>query len=146
VLVIAGPWDSRYPQAQELTVRLGLTERVLFRHDVIEADLPALVSGARLFVFPSVHEGFGLPPLEAMQCGTPVACARVSALSEVTGDAAFPFDPFNVPGMSTALSHLLEDADLRAELADRGLRRAQLFTWERTARETMAAYLHKANP
>ena len=116
------------------------------RRDVPEVDLPALVSGARLFVFPSVHEGFGLPPLEAMQCGTPVACARVSALSEVTGDAAFPFDPFNVPGMSTALSHLLEDADLRAELADRGLRRAQLFTWERTARETMAAYLHKANP
>lgn len=139
-LVIAGAWDERYPEAKTIAARLGLNERVLFRHAVAERDLPALISGAQLFVFPSVHEGFGLPPLEAMACGTAVACAHASSLPEVVGDAAYVFDPFDVPEMARAMSNVLGDENLRVALRDRGAQRAQQFSWRRVARETMRVY------
>lgn len=140
VLIIAGVWDARYPQAKRLVAQRGLQARVLFRHNIPESALPALIAGARLFVFPSVHEGFGLPPLEAMACGTPVACATTSSLPEVVGDAAFVFDPFNVADIAYTLMTLLDNANLRFQLHAKGLEQAQQFSWERTARETMAVY------
>src|SRR5581483_5281721 len=79
VLVLAGQWDARFPEVQELVVRENLEDCVLFRHNIAEADLAPLLSGATAFVFPSLHEGFGLPPLEAMACGTPVVCANASS-------------------------------------------------------------------
>ncbi len=138
-LVIAGAWDVRYPQAQEIAARLDLGTRVLFRHEIAEQYLPALLSGAQIFVFPSVHEGFGLPPLEAMACGAPVACGSVSSLPEVVGDAALIFDPTQIQDIARVLSNA-QDKNLRADLSERGLRRAKTFSWERVARETMQVY------
>lgn len=139
-LVIAGSWDDRFRQVKAEVSRLHLDKRVLFRHNVLEEDLPALLSGARVFVFPSVHEGFGLPPLEAMACGAPVVCAFASSLPEVIGDAAFAFDPFNVEDISIALSNVLEQPNLRWELRGKGLTQAQKFSWERVAHETLVIY------
>ncbi len=139
-LVIAGAWDARYPHAREMAARLNLGERVLFRHAIREQDLPALIGGAQLFVFPSAHEGFGLPPLEALACGTAVACARASSLPQVVGDAAFFFDAADSQNIARVLSAALNDAAARAERVERGLQRAKLFSWERVARETMRVY------
>ncbi len=139
-LVIAGHWDARYTDAQRLAKLLEPRRRVLFRHNVSNADLPALLSGAQAFVFPSVHEGFGLPPLEAMACGTPVVCANASSLPEVVGDAALLFDPRGPQMISSALARVLEDGALRDSLRAQGLAQAAKFSWERTARETMAVY------
>lgn len=144
-LVVAGAWDARYPQALEIAARSLPEERVLFRHNISEADLPALVSGAAIFVFPSVYEGFGLPPLEAMACGVPVACARVSSLPEVVGDAAFFFEPTDPLNIAEVLSRALQDGSRRAQLRAQGLERARLFSWDRVARETMRVYAAASN-
>jgi len=107
---------------------------------VPEEDLPALYSGATVFVFPSLYEGFGLPVLEAMACGVPVACSNSSSLPEIVGDAALTFDPTDVKAIAAALSRLLSDAGLRAELRQRGLERARHFSWAETARRTLDVY------
>jgi len=139
-LVLAGREDPRYPQARAQAEALGLGRRVLFLGEIAEADLPALYSGGVLFVFPSLYEGFGLPVLEAMACGTPVVCSNRSSLPEVVGNAAVTFDPLSVDDMANAIGRVLADADLRAELRERGRAQAARFTWERTARETLKAY------
>ncbi len=139
-LVVAGAWDSRYPESRQRAATLGLENTLCFLGSVAEEDLPALYGGATLFVFPSKYEGFGLPLLEAMACGTPVACANTSSLPEVGGDAALYFDPTDVEAIAETLCQALADADLRAELRQRGLGRAAEFSWERTARETLKLY------
>jgi alpha-1,3-rhamnosyl/mannosyltransferase len=139
-LVIAGVWDARYPEPSQRAEQLNLTESVRWLGPVPETDLPALYTGATVFVFPSLYEGFGLPVLEAMACGIPVACANTSALPEVAGDAALLFDPNVVDSVAQALSQLLEDPELRAHLIRQGLRRAAQFSWDRTARETLNQY------
>lgn len=107
---------------------------------VADADLPALYSAAEAFAFPSVYEGFGLPVVEAMGCGTPVLTSSVSSLPEIAGDAALLVDPFSVDDIATALRRLCLDADLRAHLRAAGLARARSFSWERTAEQTIAVY------
>lgn len=139
-LIIAGHYDPRYPQTQQLVAERDLAATVTFVRNVAEADLPALYSGAEVFVFPSYYEGFGLPPLEAMACGAPVVCARASSLPEVVGDAAVMFDPYNVMELSDALHRLLNQSDLRSQLGERSLQQAHTFSWERTARATLAVY------
>lgn len=145
VLVIAGAWDKRYPQAKQLVAQWGMQERVLFRHNIGEAALPALISGARAFVFPSVHEGFGLPPLEAMACGVPVACAHASSLPEVVADAALVFDPYKPQDMAETMSRVLDNAHLRFEMRAKGLLHAKQFTWERAARATFEVFQQVGN-
>lgn len=139
-LVLAGHWDARYPQAREAAERLGLAQRVRFLSGVAEADLPALYAGAAVFAFPSRYEGFGLPPLEAMACGTPVVCGDVSSLPEVVGDAARLVRPLAAQPLAHALRHLLASPEQRAQLRQRGLAQAASFTWESTARRTLALY------
>jgi glycosyltransferase involved in cell wall biosynthesis len=139
-LVIAGHWDSRFPEAQGLVRKSGLESRILFRQNISDADLPALVSGAEVFAFPSLYEGFGLPPLEAMASGVPVVCSNASSLPEVVGDAALLFEPLDVDALASALTCVLEDAALRDSLRGRGLVQSARFTWERTARETLDVY------
>ena len=99
-----------------------------------------LLCGARAFVYPSLYEGFGWPPLEAMACGTPVVTSNVSALPEVVGDAALLIDPLDVDALTTCLRRLWDDEALRGDLRARGLVRAQRFTWDVTARLTLDAY------
>jgi glycosyltransferase involved in cell wall biosynthesis len=139
-LVLAGKEDRRYPQARDEARRLRLGDRVVFLGDVPENDLPGIYSGAQVFVFPSLYEGFGLPVLEAMACGTPVVCSNSSSLPEIVGDAAVTLDPQDRGGWLTALTQVLEDEGLRRKLKVRSLAQASKFSWENAARETMRVY------
>jgi glycosyltransferase involved in cell wall biosynthesis len=114
---------------------------VRFTGYIADADLPALLSGALAFVFPSLYEGFGMPLLEAMACGTPVLASATSALPEIAGDAALLIDPEDTAAIAVGLARLANDPALRADLRIRGLARAAEFTWERCARETLAVLL-----
>jgi alpha-1,3-rhamnosyl/mannosyltransferase len=99
-----------------------------------------LYGGAELFVFPTEYEGFGLPVLEAMACGTPVVCSNRSSLPEVAGDAALLCDPQDVEALARAIEQALTDRDVRAVLQQRGLARAAQFSWDQTAQQTLRAY------
>ncbi len=136
-LVVAGRWDERFPEARRAAA--PYSDRILFRPDIADADLPTLLAGATAFVFPSLYEGFGLPPLEAMACGTPVVVSNRSSLPEVIGDAGLLVEP-SAPAFAAALARLLHDAALLATLRERGMQRAAAFTWERVARSTLGVY------
>jgi glycosyltransferase involved in cell wall biosynthesis len=123
-----------------------MKDRVHFIGYVEENDLPVVDSLATAVAYPSHYEGFGLPVLEAMQCGVPVLTSNVSSLPEVTGDAAVLVTPTEVDDIAYGLRRLLDDADLRAELRTRGYQRAQEFSWERCARETLAVYRNLSAP
>ncbi len=118
----------------------GLEEWVTFTGYVPDADLPALYNGADLFCFPSLYEGFGLPVLEAMACGTPVVTSNTTSLPEVAGEAALLVDPYDVEDIAAAMQRVLTEPDLAHDLRERGLARAGQFSWEKTARETIAVY------
>ena len=105
-----------------------------------EKDLPALYSAAICFVYPSFFEGFGLPVLEAMQCGTPVIAGNRTSLPEVAGAAALLFDPFDAGALAEAIERIIHNPDTRAELRVKGLERARIFSWTATARLTLQAY------
>lgn len=119
---------------------LGLGKHVVFTGYVPEDDLPHLYNLSDLFVFPSLYEGFGLPPLEAMACGCPVITSDAASLPEVVGDAAVMVDPRDVEGLAGRMRDALRDPDLREGLRERGLRQAGRFSWDRTARETLDLY------
>ncbi len=139
-LVIAGAWDNRYPHPKQRAASHQLGDAVRFLGPVDERDLPALYSAATLFVFPSLYEGFGLPVLEAMACGTPVACSNTASLTEVTGEAALLFDPHATAEIRDALAELIEDGSQRARRAEQGLARAGLYSWQATAAATLLCY------
>ena len=103
-------------------------------------DVVYLYNGAEFFIYPSLYEGFGLPVLEAMSCGCPVITSNTSSLPEVAGDAGILIDPYNLDEMTGAMERLLSDEKLREELKVKGLKRAELFTWEETARKTLQVY------
>lgn len=107
---------------------------------VEEVDKPALYSAAAAFLFPSLYEGFGLPPLEALACGTPVICSNASSLPEVVGDAAIQVDPGDASAWADAIRTVLGDDSRRVALRERGLTQSQKFSWDRAARETAAVY------
>ena len=145
-LVIAGAWDARYTAEQGSGGAGGQSaienrkSKTRFIHNVDDADLPALYAGATVFVMPSLYEGFGLTPLEAMACGAPVICSNAASLPEVVGDAALPVNPRNVEEIAQAIARVLDDAELRDELRAKSLVRAAQFSWERAARETLEVY------
>ena len=139
-LVIAGASKWGAGSVYEAVERLQLTACVYFTGFVDEAELPALYTGADLFVFPSLYEGFGLPVLEAMACGTPVITSNRSSLPEVAGDAAVLVDPFEVEELTYALRSVLSDPELAQELRVQGMEQAARFSWQQTARETVNVY------
>lgn len=124
----------------EAVRELGLERDVVFTGTVPDEDLSAYYSGAEAYVSPSLYEGFGFPPLEAMACGCPVIVANAGAQPEVVGDAALVVDPHDPEALAAALEELLTDESLQRDLVQRGLQRAAQFTWERAARETEAVY------
>jgi glycosyltransferase involved in cell wall biosynthesis len=135
LLVIAGGRGWMFDEVFQTVERLGLRERVLFPDFVADDDLPALYAGARLFVYPSLYEGFGLPIAEAMACGVPVVSSNASSLPEVGGDAVLYFDPRDVGAMTRAIQRALTESALRADLTARGLAQAKKFSWDRAAGE-----------
>jgi glycosyltransferase involved in cell wall biosynthesis len=139
-LVLAGAPAPHERELHQLTRSLGVEDRVRFVDWVADRELNALYRGARAFVLPSFIEGFGLPVLEAMRHGTPVACSKQSALPEVAGDAALLFDPRDQQSVTDGVRRVLGDERLRAELIAAGLERVREFTWRRTAELTLAAY------
>ena len=139
-LVVAGRKGWLYEPIFRQFRALGLESHVLFTDWVADEDLPTLLTAASLFVYPSLYEGFGLPPLEALACGTPVVCSNTSSLPEVVGQAGLLVDPQDIAGLAEAMRRVLTDPELQAELRARGPARAQAFTWARTARETLSLY------
>jgi glycosyltransferase involved in cell wall biosynthesis len=140
VLVMPGNPTPHEQKLRQLARELGIASNVAFPDYVDAADLEGLYALARCFVFASINEGFGIPILEAMRRGVPVACSRASALPEVAGDAARYFDPYSVRDLGEALIDVLADAELARELSERGRRREAEFTWEATARGTLESY------
>jgi glycosyltransferase involved in cell wall biosynthesis len=140
ILVIAGAWDVRYPECRQRVQALCLDDDVRFLGPVPEEDLPALYSAAMLFVFPSLYEGFGLPVLEAMACGTPVVCSDTSSLPEIVGQAALTFDPLDPAGMAAEIEAALYDEARREKMREKGLERALEYSWTETARRTLRVY------
>ncbi len=139
-LVIAGHMGWLYQPVFDRVREFGLTRQVCFPEWIADGDLPALLSAAEVFVFPSLYEGFGLPPLEAMACGTPLICSNASSLPEVVGDGGILIDPRDPGAWTQALASVLGDQPLQAELRARGLARADKFSWDRAACETLAVY------
>jgi glycosyltransferase involved in cell wall biosynthesis len=143
-LVCVGPygWSSR--DLYEQIDRLGLRHVVHFTGYVPSDDLPVIYNLGELFVFPSIYEGFGLPVVEAMACGTPVITANTSSLQEIAEGAAETLDPHSTEALTEALVRVSGNADLRADLSRRGLARAAEFSWTRAAREMLAVYQQAA--
>jgi glycosyltransferase involved in cell wall biosynthesis len=138
VLVGAAGWG--YENLLRLPRELGLDDAVRFLGFVSQADLPLLYNAADLFVYPSLYEGFGLPALEAMACGTPVVVSHVSSLPEVVGDAGVLVDPHSVEGIAEAIYRCLRSDGLREELREAGLKQAARFSWHEAARQTLQVY------
>lgn len=137
VLILAGSdWD-RADEIHAAAAKSTCADDIIFTGFLAEADLPMMYRGADAFIFPSLYEGFGLPVLEAMCCGVPVACANVSSIPEVTGDAGLLFDPYDIDAMAGAIASLATDATLRVDLSARGIARGKLFSWRATAERTL---------
>jgi glycosyltransferase involved in cell wall biosynthesis len=139
-LVLVGKKGWLYESFFQKLQALGLQACVIFPGYVDEADLPAFYQLAEVFVFPSLYEGFGLGPLEAMACGTPVVSSNSSSLPEVVADAGLLFDPTDTTALAAAIRRVLTDAELRANLKERGLRQAQKFSWEKAVSELRHVY------
>jgi glycosyltransferase involved in cell wall biosynthesis len=148
VLVIGGSLPARddpvFFDPRHLIRELGLSERVRLIGWVEEADKPAILRGAACAVFPSRYEGFGLPVLEALACGTPMITSTSSSLPELLGDAGFAIEPDDAQGLAGAMLSCLVDESLAAELRRRGPKQAARFSWARTARQTLDAYTEAA--
>ena len=137
-LLIAGPTDPRYtPKLEQLAREKGVRSRVKFLSYVPYTQLPALLSHAIALVFPSLWEGFGLPVLEAMACGTPVIASNVASLPEVAGDAACLIDPLSASALSDAMRAISADPSIQSQLRSAGLQRAKSFSWEKTGQATV---------
>jgi glycosyltransferase involved in cell wall biosynthesis len=137
-LVLAGKRGWLTDAIERRAVELGIGNAIRFVGYVPDYDLPALLNGALAYVAPSLYEGFGMTVLEAQRCGTPVLASNVSSLPEVVGEAGLLVDPHDVAGIANDIVRLVEDAQLRTSLRERGLRHAASWTWERTAQQTVA--------
>lgn len=137
-LVLAGSKGWLYDTIFARVEALGLGDRVHFPGYIAEADKAALISGATVYLYPSLYEGFGLPLLEAMACGTPILSSNLSSMPEIAGDAAWLVDPHNSEAIATGLRRLLTDTALRDRLTARGLERVQAFSWGQAAEQVLS--------
>lgn len=134
---IAGAADQRFtPKLKQQAKELGIEDRVKFLNYVPYEQLPIIINGAIALVFPTLWEGFGLPVLEAMACGTPVITSNLSSLPEITGDAAILIDPYQVEEIAEGMSAIASDSTLRSRLSKLSLQQAQKFSWQKTAEAT----------
>ena len=136
-LAIAGSTDPRFtPKLQQQATELGISDRLKWLDYLDYQELPVIISGAVALVFPTFWEGFGLPVLEAMACGTPVITSNLASLPEITGDAAVLIDPDNNAAISSAMNDLVRDTAMRSQLSRLGIQQAQKFSWSKTGRAT----------
>jgi len=140
LFVLAGRRTYAPELIDQTLAKLGIREHVIELGYVAPSDMPSLYSGAQLFLFATLWEGFGIPVLESMACATPVITSRVSCLPEIVGDAAMLVDPTSVDQIAEAIRRLHQDPGLRNTLVERGIQRASQFTWERCAQQTLEAY------
>jgi glycosyltransferase involved in cell wall biosynthesis len=143
-LILAGwqGWGDK--KWKQLIADPKLHRRIFFAGHVDDETLACLYTGASAFVFPSLYEGFGLPILEAMACGCPVICSNAASLPEVAGDAAFQLDPTDAEGLAHALDSVLTDSTLRRSMIQKGIERAQQFSWKETAAKTLEVFTRVA--
>lgn len=139
-LVIAGKKDSFHQNLEEVIKEVGLEDRVVFTGFVSDQELAGLYKNAKLYVFPSLSEGFGLPPLEAMAHKLPVASSDATCLPEILGDAAIYFNPKNIGNMAKVISNVLHDEKKQEELVKLGLRQVKKYSWRTTAKQTLEVY------
>jgi glycosyltransferase involved in cell wall biosynthesis len=139
-LMIIGAPDPRYPEPARMATAQGVDHAIDWRGYASGEELLDAYQQASLLVLPSRYEGFGLPVVEAMACGTPVVCSQAAALSEVAGDAALQVAPDDLEGLVQAMTRVLTDRTLADQLRQKGLQRARQFTWARAAEQTLAAY------
>ncbi|MBR3971150.1 MAG: glycosyltransferase family 4 protein [Ruminococcus sp.] len=139
-LVLAGGKGWLYDGIFQRVTDLKLEEKVLFTQYISDEDMNPLMCGALAFVFPSIYEGFGIPPLEAMACGVPVLASNAASLPEVTGDCAVTCDPYSEEEIAEGLRRLYSDSELRADLSRRGLERAKTLTWDSSAEKLYSVY------
>ncbi|MBI5970352.1 MAG: glycosyltransferase family 4 protein [Deltaproteobacteria bacterium] len=138
-LVLIGARDYGFEAIEKKIAALGLGKGVVFLGWLPFEDIPAIYSAAEVFVFPSLHEGFGIPVIEAFSCGAPVVCSKVEPVGEVAGGAALLVDPLDTDEMAGRILEVLRDAELREKLIRDGFTRAAEFSWEKTARDTLSA-------
>lgn len=139
-LVLSGLAMQANDEVLQEIERLGLRDNVTVLGYLPYIDLPCLYNLARLMVFPSLYEGFGIPLVEAMACGCPVACSNVTSIPEVVGEAALTFDPLSIEDMAEKIWRLWSGETIRQELVFRGLERVKLFSWDTMARQTISVY------
>ncbi|MPN60681.1 D-inositol-3-phosphate glycosyltransferase [bioreactor metagenome] len=139
-LVIVGSYRDSSQELVKLKDSLNMQDYIKFTGFAPDEDLPIYYNACEAFVYPSFYEGFGLPPLEAMNCGTPVITTNVTSIPEVVGDGGILINPYNDKELQSAMELILGSDTLRREYSRLGLQRAKLFSWEITARNTLKAY------
>jgi len=136
-LVITGKHDPHYPEVRHATKMLNLEDDIIFTGAVDEKELVHLYNAALFYVLPSLYEGFGLPILESMKCGTPVVVSNISSIPEICGEGnAILFNPYSVDDIAEKINSLYLDSELQAKLVSKGMKRAQEFSWEKMSDET----------
>lgn len=140
-LVVTGTEDPYYPEVKRTVTELELENETIFTGLVSEEELVTLYQEAKVFVFPSLYEGFGLPPLEAMRCGTPVVASKTSCIPEICGeDNALFFDPYDPTEMADTIHKVWINEELQGQLHERGLKHSKKFSWEKMAEKTLQVY------
>lgn len=145
-LLLVGPRDKRFPEAQKMIAKLGMEGTIIQAGYVQETDLVALYNAARGFILPSLYEGFGLTLLEAMACGTPVICSKRASIPEIAGSAVLYINPESIEDMGFAMKRLITEEKLHNELKQKGLKQSKKFTWSKAAKQTLEMYKEIAQP
>ncbi len=138
--MIAGKKGWYFDEVMDLPRKLGLAEEVIFSGFIDEEEKSYLLSGAKIFLYPSLYEGFGIPVLEALACGVPTITSNVSSMPEIAGDAALLIDPANPEEIYSAIKRLIDDKGLYLSLKQKSVEQAKKFSWENTALGTLAVY------
>jgi len=139
-LILTGEKKGTYDNLLEKASKICPVDDIVFTGFIPEEEMPTMISAASLFVFPSLYEGFGIPLLEAMACGTPILASNVSSIPEVVESAALLFDPYNVNEMANAIDKAINDKDLRQKLVRKGFKQIKKYSWENTAKEILGVF------
>ncbi|MEF9953396.1 glycosyltransferase family 4 protein [Clostridium sp.] len=139
-IVIIGPSKDEHQKLTELAKTLGIEDRIQFTGYVPHEDLPLFYNACETFIYPSLYEGFGLPPLEAMSCRCPVITSNISSIPEIVGDGAYLINPRSIEELTTAIEKMVDDTALRSSYIEKGFTRSAEFSWEKTAKETLEVY------